>query len=125
MTEIQLAIEGEDAVAATEALLAIPGISGSYQVNAEEPEREGVIATVATIVGIVGGAFGNQPKPLAIAKRCRPEADRAKYCGSDTFSVSFPPERCAFTQYSVGAASRNQKLTRFARYSLLKEILIC
>ncbi|NJM22148.1 MAG: hypothetical protein HC907_27225 [Richelia sp. SM1_7_0] len=50
MTEVQLSIEGEDAVAATEALLAIPGISGSYQVNAEAPEREAVIATVATIV---------------------------------------------------------------------------
>jgi hypothetical protein len=57
MTEIQLSIEGEDAVAATEALLAIPGISGSYQVNAEASEREGVMATVASIVGIVGGVI--------------------------------------------------------------------
>jgi hypothetical protein len=64
MTEIQLSIEGEDAVAATEALLAIPGISGSYQVNAEAPEREGVMATVASIVGIVGGT-------LAIAEQIR------------------------------------------------------
>ncbi|BDI20086.1 hypothetical protein ANSO36C_58880 [Nostoc cf. commune SO-36] len=64
MAEIQLAIEGEDAIAATEALLAIPGISGNYSVSSEAPEREGVIATVATIVGIVGGA-------IAIAEQIR------------------------------------------------------
>ncbi len=64
MTEIQLSIEGEDAVAATEALLQIPGISGSYQVNADAQEREPVITTVATIVGIVGGT-------IAIAEQIR------------------------------------------------------
>jgi hypothetical protein len=57
MTEIQLAIEGEDAVAAAEALLQIPGISGNYKVNVDAQEREPVITTVATIVGIVGGAI--------------------------------------------------------------------
>ncbi|WP_341525700.1 hypothetical protein WKK05_24395 [Nostoc sp. UHCC 0302] len=57
MTEIKLAIEGEDAIAATEALLAIPGISGNYKVSSDAPEREGVVATVATLVGIVGGAI--------------------------------------------------------------------
>ena len=56
MAEIQLAIAGEDAIAATEALLAIPGISGNYAVSADAPEREGVIATVVTIVTI-GGAI--------------------------------------------------------------------
>jgi hypothetical protein len=64
MTEIQLSIEGEDAVAATEALLAIPGISGNYKVNADAQEREPVITTVATIVGIVGGT-------IAIAEQIR------------------------------------------------------
>ena len=73
MAEIRLAIEGEDAMsddkplrvyAATEELLGIPGISGSYKVSAEAPEREGVIATVASIVGIVGGA-------IAIAEQIR------------------------------------------------------
>jgi hypothetical protein len=39
MAEIQVAIEGEDAIAATEDLLAIPGISGNYAVSeAEEKE---------------------------------------------------------------------------------------
>ncbi|MEH2211813.1 hypothetical protein [Nostoc sp.] len=64
MAEIQLAIEGKDAIAATEALLEIPGISGNYAVNSDAPEREGVTATVATIVGIVGGA-------IAIAEQIR------------------------------------------------------
>jgi hypothetical protein len=64
MAEIQLAIEGEDAVAATEALLQIPGISGNYKVNANAQEREPVITTVATIVGIVGGT-------IAIAEQIR------------------------------------------------------
>ncbi|MCM0592174.1 MAG: hypothetical protein ACSI46_15670 [Gloeotrichia echinulata DVL01] len=64
MAEIRLAIEGEDAIAATEALLAIPGISGNYSVNSEAPTRETVVATVATIIGIVGGA-------IAIAEQIR------------------------------------------------------
>ncbi|MFN6567034.1 hypothetical protein [Dendronalium sp. ChiSLP03b] len=64
MAEIRLAIEGENAVSATEALLAIPGISGNYRVSSEAPEREPVVATVASIVGIVGGA-------IAIAEQIR------------------------------------------------------
>ncbi|BAY82379.1 hypothetical protein NIES267_18590 [Calothrix parasitica NIES-267] len=56
MSNIQIAIEGEDAVSATEELLQIPGISGNYT-TPEEIEREGTIATVATIVGIVGGTL--------------------------------------------------------------------
>jgi len=53
MAEIQVGIEGENAPAAAEALLEIPGISGSYEVPTQ---REGTLAAVATIVGIVGGA---------------------------------------------------------------------
>ncbi|MFN6481917.1 MULTISPECIES: hypothetical protein [unclassified Nostoc] len=64
MAEIRLAIAGEDAIAATEALLEIPGISGNYAVSSDAPEREGVTATVVTIVTIVGGA-------IAIAEQIR------------------------------------------------------
>ncbi|MEH2140170.1 hypothetical protein [Nostoc sp.] len=64
MAEIQLAIEGEDAIAATEAFLEIPGISGNYRVNSDVAEREAVVATVATIIGIVGGG-------IAIAEQIR------------------------------------------------------
>ncbi|MEH2328760.1 hypothetical protein [Nostoc sp.] len=53
MAEIQVGIEGEGAPAAAEALLEIPGISGSYEVPMQ---REGTLAAIATIVGIVGGA---------------------------------------------------------------------
>ncbi|MCL6750091.1 hypothetical protein KBT16_03510 [Nostoc sp. CCCryo 231-06] len=53
MAEIQIGIEGEGAPAAAEALLKIPGISGSYEVPTQ---REGTLAAIATIIGIVGGA---------------------------------------------------------------------
>ncbi|MBC1218980.1 hypothetical protein GNF10_31155 [Nostoc sp. UCD121] len=52
MAEIQVGIEGEGAPAAAEALLEIPGISGSYEVPAQ---REGTLAAIATIITIVGG----------------------------------------------------------------------
>ncbi|BAZ30234.1 hypothetical protein NIES4074_26900 [Cylindrospermum sp. NIES-4074] len=61
MAEIQIGIEGETAPAAAAALLQIPGISGSY----EAPEqKEGTLAAIATIIGIVGGA-------IAIAEQIR------------------------------------------------------
>ncbi|MBD2604312.1 hypothetical protein H6G81_07135 [Scytonema hofmannii FACHB-248] len=53
MTEIRIEIEGEDAIAATNALLEIPGISGYAEVP-EAPEREGTLATVAAIFTIAG-----------------------------------------------------------------------
>jgi hypothetical protein len=56
MERIQIAIEGLDAVAATEALLALPGISGSVE-RVGEDEKEGTLATIATIIGIVGGSM--------------------------------------------------------------------
>ena len=64
MTEIKFAIEGEDAITAIKELLAIEGITGNYTVNSEEIEKEAVITTVATIVGLVGGT-------LAIAEQIR------------------------------------------------------
>ncbi len=63
MADIQVAIEGEDSVAATEALLSISGVSGSY-VTPAETERELTVTTIATIVGIVGGT-------MAIAEQIR------------------------------------------------------
>jgi hypothetical protein len=63
MADIQIAVEGEDAVFATEELLAISGISGSYTTPTEN-QREATVATVATIVGIVGGT-------MAIAEQIR------------------------------------------------------
>ncbi|MEH2455677.1 hypothetical protein [Nostoc sp.] len=53
MAEIKVGLEGENAPAAAEALLEIPGISGSYEVPTQ---KEGTLAAIATIIGIVGGA---------------------------------------------------------------------
>jgi hypothetical protein len=56
MAEIKFAIEGDAAIEATEELLAIAGIEGSFTVD-EEVKREGVLATIAAIVGIASGTF--------------------------------------------------------------------
>ncbi len=63
MSEIKFAIEGDGAIAATEELLAMEGIEGSYAIN-EELEREALLATIASIVGIVSGT-------LAVAEQIR------------------------------------------------------
>jgi hypothetical protein len=47
--------------------LAIPGISGNYKVNADAQEREPVITTVATIVGIDGEAENRALQVLFMA----------------------------------------------------------
>ncbi|MEA5606015.1 hypothetical protein [Nostoc sp. UHCC 0252] len=53
---MKIEIQGRDAVKATEELLAIEGLEGNYQ-TIEEVEREGTLATIATIVGIVSGTL--------------------------------------------------------------------
>ncbi|MDB9310980.1 hypothetical protein PN471_20595 [Aphanizomenon sp. CS-733/32] len=57
MTDIKFSIEGEDAIQATEELLAIEGITGNYAVNSEDVKKEPVLTTVGTIVGLVGGTI--------------------------------------------------------------------
>ncbi|HHP7245838.1 MAG TPA: hypothetical protein ACFE0H_14255 [Elainellaceae cyanobacterium] len=57
MAEIQISVEGQAAIAATQDLLAIDGLSGQYEVDEEDVEREGILATIATIVAIVGGTM--------------------------------------------------------------------
>lgn len=61
--EIQIAVEGEGAIEATTELFSMPDISGTWQ-PVNESEREAVLATVGTIVGVVGGS-------LAIAEQLR------------------------------------------------------
>ncbi|MEW5857108.1 MAG: hypothetical protein AB1861_06955 [Cyanobacteriota bacterium] len=63
MADIQFEVQGQDAVTATEELLSISGVSGSYETEGEA-EREGTLATIGVIVGIVGGA-------IAIAEQIR------------------------------------------------------
>jgi uncharacterized membrane protein len=63
MSEIKFSIEGDDAIAATEELLAMDGMEGSYAVD-KEIQRDGVLAVIATIVGIASGV-------LAVAEQIR------------------------------------------------------
>ena len=56
MADIQLSIEGKDAILATEELLEIPEISGSWE-SPSNFQRELSLATVATIVGITTGTI--------------------------------------------------------------------
>lgn len=51
---MKVEIQGQDAVKATEELLSIEGLQGSYE-TVSEVEREGILVTIATIVGIIGG----------------------------------------------------------------------
>jgi hypothetical protein len=57
MADIQLEIEGSGAVAATEDLLSIPGLSGNWSPAVEDTQREGVLVTIATIVAITTGTI--------------------------------------------------------------------
>lgn len=53
---MKIEIVGIDAVQATEELLAIDGIEGSYE-TLDEVRREGTLATIATIIGITVGTM--------------------------------------------------------------------
>lgn len=53
---MKIEIQGRDAVQATEELLAIEGLEGSYQ-TIDEVERSATLATIATIVGIASGTL--------------------------------------------------------------------
>ena len=53
---MQIEIQGRSAVPATEELLNIQGLQGSYE-TVDEVEREGTLATIATIVGITAGTL--------------------------------------------------------------------
>ncbi|GAB4226353.1 MAG: hypothetical protein Kow00121_54570 [Elainellaceae cyanobacterium] len=63
MAEILVEVQGMGAIEATQELLAIPGVTGTWETE-PEAEREGTLAVIATIVGIVGGT-------LAIAEQIR------------------------------------------------------
>lgn len=53
MAEVQITVEGEGANTAIQELLAIPGLSGME--FERKPTKEGVLATVAAVVGITVG----------------------------------------------------------------------
>jgi hypothetical protein len=53
---MKIEIIGTDAILATEELLTIQGLEGNYE-TVNEVEREAILTTIATIVGIVGGTI--------------------------------------------------------------------
>ena len=53
MADIQISVEGRDAVAATEELFAISGLSGNWE-TIGDGEKEGTLATIGAIVAIAG-----------------------------------------------------------------------
>ncbi len=63
MADIQIEIQGQDAIAATEELFSISGLSGSWETEGEA-DKEGTLITIGTIVAIVGGT-------VAIAEQIR------------------------------------------------------
>ena len=63
----KIAIDGLNAVQATEEILAIEGIEGSYEIVGIE--REATLATIATIVGIGAGISVIINNTLTIAEK--------------------------------------------------------
>jgi len=63
MADIQISVEGQDAVAATKELFAISDLSGNWE-TIGDGEKEGTLATIGAIVAIVGGT-------VAIAEQIR------------------------------------------------------
>lgn len=78
MAEIQLEIEGEGAIVATEELLAMPGVEGDWQPASDEAEREGVLATIATIIGITLGTVDLAEKIYAWYQKRRKQPDAGR-----------------------------------------------
>ena len=76
MADIQLEIEGEGAVTATEDLLQIPGVSGNWTSASDAVEREGILATIATIVGLSVGVLEIAEKIYAWYQRRRKQSDQ-------------------------------------------------
>ena len=65
---MKIEIQGQDAVQATEELLGIEGIDGSYE-TVDEIEREGTLATIATIMGITVGTMTIAEKLYRLKKK--------------------------------------------------------
>ncbi|NBD34094.1 MAG: hypothetical protein GVY17_14285 [Cyanobacteria bacterium] len=53
---MKIEIVGKEAEVATQELLKLEGIEGSYQ-TLDEAQKEGILTTIATIVAIVGGTI--------------------------------------------------------------------
>jgi hypothetical protein len=65
---MKIEIQGRDAVEATEELLAIEGLEGSYE-TVSEVEREGTLVTIATIVSFTVGTMTIAEKLYQLKKK--------------------------------------------------------
>ena len=75
MADIKIEIQGQGTVALTQELFAIEGLQGKWETVGGN-EKEGVLVTIATIVGIVGGT-------IAIAQQIRQWYQEYKKGNSD------------------------------------------
>lgn len=65
MAEVKLSLEGEDASIAAAKLFETTGLQGSWELaNNSLPTKEGTLAVIGTVVGIVGGT-------IAVAEQVR------------------------------------------------------
>ena len=56
MVEIKLSLEGENVDIAAEKLFETTGLQGTWELaNSSQPTKEGTLAVIGTVVGIVGG----------------------------------------------------------------------
>ena len=87
MADVQLEIEGGGAVPATEALLQIEGLSGTYETESEA-QKEGILATIVIIVGLTASTLEIAEKLYTWYRRSRqqkpkPEIDKVLLIGRD------------------------------------------
>lgn len=65
MTQIKLSLEGEEADIAAKKLFETTGLQGSWEIaQGSLPTKEGTLAVIGTVVGIVGGT-------VAVAEQIR------------------------------------------------------
>ncbi|MFY7933837.1 MAG: hypothetical protein ACOVO7_14740 [Microcystis aeruginosa] len=65
---MQIEIEGLDAIKVAQDILEMEGVQGSYEVISEE-EKEGTLATIATIIGIISGTIAIAEKLYQLKRK--------------------------------------------------------
>jgi uncharacterized linocin/CFP29 family protein len=65
---MRIEIEGADAIKVAQDILDMEGVQGSYEVISEE-EKEGTLATIATIIGIISGTIAIAEKLYQLKRK--------------------------------------------------------
>jgi len=65
---MQIEIEGLDAIKVAQDILEMEGVQGSYEVISEV-EKEGTLATIATIIGIISGTIAIAEKLYQLKRK--------------------------------------------------------